>query len=448
MTSTAFQGLTVISATAGSVLAMFGILNSWLSWQRNASPCDFAIHVAAWIWLAHLLVTTTLHLGGHADLTGYTTQLGFQLLILAVSYFLLCASSLQRSKLALLLALQGVVGMAAVHWNQLGSGGPGPAYIAWLGVNLVSAVLLTLGVGLNAYRQRSVAGWLSFSGCILALGVSVDDVFVVAEPARIVMLSHHFYAAFLYLMWALLARIRPVDGTGFAETSGYLPISEFGTGPGSAASAVADERRRIAQDLHDGVGSQIVTILATLDAKAPQHRAMALALENCLLDLKMTVDAIDSSNDSVIDALGQLRFRVQHSLDKLQIRMAWRVEASSELEALRGERARQILRIAQEGLTNVMRHAEATTVEVICRFEPERGRMMLEIRDDGRGLPTRCAGFAGKGLTGMRQRAQTIGGKLLISSQAQAGTRVRLTVPRDTSDCPASRLASSTAPRS
>lgn len=448
MPGTAYQGLAVVSATAGSVLAMFGILSSWRSWQRIASPCDLAIHVTAWIWLVHLLTTTTLLLSDQAALTAYATQLGFQSLTIAVSYFLLCASGLQRSKLVLLLALQGLAGMAALHWNQLVGPNTGAAYTAWLGINLLSAVMLTLGVGLHAYRERTVAGWLALAGGMLALGVSIDDVFLVAEPTRLVMLSHHFYAAFLLLMWALLARIQPLEGPGFSDTSDFTPTSEFHNGFGVAASAVADERRRIAQDLHDGVGSQIVSMLATLDATAPQHKAMALALETCLLDLKMTVDAIDSGNDSVVDALGQLRFRVQHSLDKLQIRMAWKVEASSELETLRGERARQILRIAQEGLTNVMRHAQASAVEVICRFEPEHHRVMLEIRDNGRGLPKCCGESAGKGLTSMRRRAQTIGGRLLISSQARTGTRVRLTVPLDASDHPAGLLAGSTAPRS
>ena len=73
----------------------------------------------------------------------------------------------------------------------------------------------------------------------------------------------------------------------------------------------AGKRQRIARDLHDGVGFQIVHILSTPDIQAPQQRPLALALKQCLFNLKITIDAIGHCSDSVTDVLGHSRYRVQ-----------------------------------------------------------------------------------------------------------------------------------------
>ena len=170
---------------------------------------------------------------------------------------------------------------------------------------------------------------------------------------------------------------------------------------------------------------------------------MALALEKCLIDLKMTVDILDASSDNVLDLLGRLRYRIQHSLDKLGIQMFWRVQVRGELAAVRGEVALHTLRIAQESLSNVMIHAHASAVEVVCRYVDDTGMLLLEIRDNGRGIGRRVDGnveresqsdeestlFLGKGLANMRNRAKSVGGELTISSKLGAGTRVRLQLP-------------------
>jgi signal transduction histidine kinase len=144
----------------------------------------------------------------------------------------------------------------------------------------------------------------------------------------------------------------------------------------------------------------------------------------------MTVDAIDSTSDSLPEALGRLRHRIQRSLDVLGIRMVWKVLLCEELDAARGAVAVHSLRIAQECLTNVIRHSAATSVEVGCRYDPLTSAILLEVRDNGCGIDRRHdPAISGKGLRGMRQRAAAVGGTLVISSKLGAGTRVRLQVP-------------------
>ena len=272
---------------------------------------------------------------------------------------------------------------------------------------------------------------------MIGLGLFVDQVTLADSARRLTTLSDDFFAAYLVMTWHLVTRrvgspdLPAGSVSDLQHSPGLEPLTGFGLTQDAASVAVAIERRRIAQDLHDGVGSQIVGILSTLDCRAPQQKAVALALEHCLVDLKMTVDAMDSADDNVLEALGRLRYRMQHSLDSLAIRMVWRVELCDELEAVRGTLAQHVLRIAQESLSNVMRHSQASAVEVVCRYDTEKRQLFFQVQDNGVGVDRskKHLGSTGRGLEGMRRRALAVNGVLEISSQAGNGTRVRLTLP-------------------
>ena len=433
MSPAAHQGLMLASALIGALLAMVALWGSWNAWLKHRNPIDLALAIAAVTWMAHLVVSTSVEFAGSSRHSAYVTDAGFQVLIISISSFLLTSAGLAGRGVTLALGAQAIAGGIALHWNHWGSSGQQTAHDVWIMVNLFAAVVLVSSIAKQVYVTRNYRCWLALAGSVLGIGIGLDDILLASGTGRIGLL-HHFYAAFLLVMWHLVTYRAETSEPMFVESSGFQRHTGFDHSQMDiAATAVAGERRRIAQDLHDGVASQLVSILSSLDDKAPQQQAVALAIENCLLDLKMTVDAIDSGNDSVIEALGRLRYRVQHSLDKLGIVMAWKVDMCVELEAIRGEKAQQVLRIAQECLANVMRHANASTVEVVCRFVPENDHMVLEVRDNGAGIGRDRDGRpTGKGLASMRQRAKATGGELIIASKLGAGTRVRFTLPMTT----------------
>ncbi|ABE44458.1 sensor histidine kinase [Polaromonas sp. JS666] len=439
MFNAAQQGLALAAAAVGIPLASLALRGSRKTWRHHHNPVDLAMSVAACVWLVHLLATTSFDFVASnfpsVEVPSiYVARLGYQALMVSVGFFLLTSAGVTSARVYLLLVVQGAAGVVALHWPYWTGGEPTPAYEAWLAINLLSAILLSAAVAWRVYLSRSYPAWLALAGCVIGLGLCIDQITLADNARRFATMSDDLYAAFLMVIWHLVTqRVRPPELRSalmhdFQHSTDLEPLTGFG--PAHDAAVVALERRRIAQDLHDGVGSQIVNILSSLDSHAPQQQAVALALEQCLVDLKMTVDAIDSANDNVLVALGRLRYRVQHSLDTLGIRMIWKVEICDELEAVRGEPAQQALRIAQESLSNVMRHAHASVVEVVCRFVPETQQMVLEVRDNGEGIARSKEGRpSGKGLEGMRRRAQSIGAELVISSKAGTGTRVRLVLP-------------------
>lgn len=449
--------LTLFSAALGVVMACCALNASRRAWRRHQRPQDMAMQVTAGIWLLYLVTVTGLQVAATAKpillvAANYVAHLGLQAMVVSVGYLLLSVSGVTRSAVYLSLAALAFLGLGTLHWqpwlmadtftNFPESG----VYSVWITINLLAAGLVTLAVARQVQKTGNMASGLSLGACFMGLGLCAEQLLVAYEGQRESLLAQPTYALFLLVVWRVSARAEtraPGHGqaTGFAaefpRSANMELLSDFGPPPDLAALAIAHERRRIGQDLHDGVASQLVNILSSLDVKSPEQHAIAIAIEQCLVDLKLTVDALDSVNDNVLDALGRLRYRVQHSLDKLGIRMSWRVEVRDELEAVRGEAAQHALRIAQEAVANVMLHSRASAIEVVCRFVPESAMMVLEVRDNGRGIPRRKdertadagAHRSGRGLASMRHRAKTLGGELSVSSKLGSGTRVRLTLP-------------------
>lgn len=197
--------------------------------------------------------------------------------------------------------------------------------------------------------------------------------------------------------------------------------------------AVLAERRRIASDLHDGVGSRLVALLAAHAPRSSASNELSMALQECLLELQMTVDALDDeASATLLERLGHLRYRLQPAFDRLGIGLVWNVHDVPAANAMPPEAAMQVCRVAQEALSNALRHSRASRVEV--RFGPrERVRgLVLEVEDNGLGLPPSVGKASpdalGKGLRSMRARADLLRGELAMMDAAPHGLCVRLVV--------------------
>ncbi|WP_327180752.1 HAMP domain-containing sensor histidine kinase [Streptomyces sp. NBC_01334] len=190
------------------------------------------------------------------------------------------------------------------------------------------------------------------------------------------------------------------------------------------------ERRRIAQELHDEVGQSMTAILLALERAADE------ADEPLRGELRQVQEITRGSLDEVRRLARRLRPGVLEDLGLISALTSLTTEFSTHvglrvvrrfdtgLPALDQPTELVLYRVAQEALTNAARHAEAGQAEVSLRRTAEA--VVLAVVDDGRGT-----GVAreGAGIRGMRERALLIGATLDVTSQPQAGTQVRLTVP-------------------
>jgi len=190
------------------------------------------------------------------------------------------------------------------------------------------------------------------------------------------------------------------------------------------------ERRRIARELHDVVLQDLTYALQSLRIVSKMPEGVDREAEAV-----RQVEALERSVAGIRDAIYDLRLegaeeqtllRSLESIVELSRQMApacsFELSANGDFPAsLRGTLAVEVARVVQEALANVRRHSAARRVTVSL------GRERVEVRDDGRGFGSETP--AGMGLTGMRERAQSLGGQLEVEAQPGRGTLVRLRLP-------------------
>lgn len=187
---------------------------------------------------------------------------------------------------------------------------------------------------------------------------------------------------------------------------------------------LAEERSRIMRDMHDGVGGQMVSMLASIETGRTSLSDISEALGGALEDLRVMIDSLDPSIDSVAAALGQLRSRIERQLNRAGIALTWTVEETPPLDLAGPGAILNVLRLVQEAINNVIRHSRATSLTV--SLIRSTSGAFLEIRDNGQGIG--AAMGKGRGLSNVRRRAAALGGRLDLES-SPAGTVLRLNLP-------------------
>jgi two-component system, NarL family, sensor histidine kinase UhpB len=193
------------------------------------------------------------------------------------------------------------------------------------------------------------------------------------------------------------------------------------------------ERARIARELHDEVGQTLTGVMLQVEGLAAvipddlreqldelRETARAGTEEVRRIARRLRPEALEDLG--LQSALSALATRIA---DQAQIDIARHLDPRLELSP---QQELVVYRVAQEALTNVVRHAGAERVEL--RLDREDASAVLRVRDDGRGIAPADL-LSSSGIRGMRERAMLIGARLVISPRSRRGTEVKLTIPLD-----------------
>ncbi len=301
---------------------------------------------------------------------------------------------------------------------------------------------------LNAAVLSVATTLLLFTPATVSTPARPGEVAVVFAGLAAILVTN---AALLQLGLAPLSRLtrtmatvdllRPGRRLAVAGNSGIGPLirtfntmlerleAERATSTGRALSAQEDERRRIAQELHDEVGQSLTAVLLEL------KRVGGHAPETVRAELAEVQETTRNSLDEIRRIARRLRPGVLHELGLTSALRALATEYSTRGASVRArigpdlpeldEQAELVVyRVAQEGLTNTARHARAELVELTLRRAPDGVELL--VRDDGRGLR---GAPEGAGIRGMRERALLAGADLTVGRGPAGGTEVRLLLP-------------------
>ncbi|MDG4820782.1 sensor histidine kinase [Asanoa sp. WMMD1127] len=382
-------------------------------WWRQMSDGP----VGEWVFLGTVALVT---LGG-SYLSGRhsidpTGPLGWALLVAAL---LALAFRRRYPRIALLVTL----GAAAAYY-MLGNP-PGVEPLPFV-VALYHAV--TAG--------RRISAIVAATACVLVIQgaellsdapLETDDLFPVVGWLVAIIVFGEFSRSRRAYLRAVEARAVEAERTAEAE----------------ARRRVAEERLRIARELHDSVGHHI-TVMRIHASAAIMRRAthpdlayealgtISTVSQEALRDLRGTLAVLRDPGDDgarqpapTLAALPDLARRTQAAGPVV------RTTVDGPVRPLPSGIEVAAYRIVQEALTNVTRHADAERVDVRLRYEPDQ--LVVQIDDDGRASTVRpappAASSGGTGLVGMRERAAAVGGDLLAGPRPEGGFRVRALFP-------------------
>jgi len=292
--------------------------------------------------------------------------------------------------------------------------------------------------------QRTIHGVVAAGGVLILLCGLLPWAWalVPAHPLIWTALSIALVALYAIVARALLlprlSWVRQLAARDLAELENSRKALETGNRElqamaGRLFSVQEDERRAISRDLHDDIGQAVTAIKlaahAAMDEDDRQRRRE---------DLGQIVELVDSTvirlrNLSMLlrppqlDALGleaALRWHAGQLFRSSPVELQMAVEDLPQRPDNEVEQA--CFRIAQESLTNALRHALASQVQ-LCLDDDGAGRLRLRVVDDGEGFDP--AGPRGLGLVVMRERAQSVGGWLRIDTAPGEGTQVELHLP-------------------
>jgi two-component system sensor histidine kinase UhpB len=317
-----------------------------------------------------------------------------------------------------------------------------PLPLLWL-VFLANGSVLAVGLLLLAFTpitidapiQRSQLALL-FGGFVVLLALNVVLLRRVLAP--LIRLTHVMSSVDPDRPGRRLSGVEPrsVEGQALAHAFNAMLDRLENARHEAARTALAAqeaERLRVARELHDEIGQTLTAV--TIQAERAAHGDSELAQA-----LRDVADGVRESLEEVRRIARELR---PEALDDLGLANAL-IALCTRIGAQGGPRVRRdlqpklpplspdvelvIYRVAQESLTNALRHSRASEVTLSLTADAEN--VTLAVTDDGKGLPTQLPRDSA-GIAGMRERALLVGGMLSLASVRGQGTEVRLTIPID-----------------
>lgn len=288
-------------------------------------------------------------------------------------------------------------------------------------------IVLSVAMVVASWRSSSREGLLVSGWNMLNIPVAVHDLLLqnyLISIEGIYLLPYTVLGTFVLFMLILLRRyvaaIRDVERANerlevrLRERERELQESHAQLRRIEHQQMLARERQRLMRDMHDGMGSALVTTLVAVERGGLSPAETAVLLRDCIDELRLTIDSLDPSETDLGPLLANLRYRLEPRLRQAGVDLRWRVGPLPPLQWLDPESTLHVLRIIQEVFTNLLKHSACTCTELHTEHEGEG--IAVVIRDNGRAFAGEADGRPGKGLANLRHRAALVQARLTWES--------------------------------
>lgn len=300
--------------------------------------------------------------------------------------------------------------------------GMGTAWVAWLAWRerrselRVMAAALVVGVLIGLHDLAVLAGW-----------AWPEHVFLMPLATLIVMMSCLYAVQRRYV--GAVEQVQAQNSQlqeDLDEQVSVLQAQNAQLREAERQQALLLERQRIMADMHDGLGSSLLSALVAVEQGSMSHEKVVEVLRECVDDLRLVIDSLEPVGHDLVSLLATMRYRLGKRLQIGGLKLEWDVQDLPPLPWLEPPDALHVLRLMQEALNNVLKHAGASRVRMVTRHHGSY--VEIRVEDDGAGFDLQTIQH-GRGLKSQIKRAQRLGGKLRIDSTPGMGTRLSLRLP-------------------
>jgi signal transduction histidine kinase len=298
----------------------------------------------------------------------------------------------------------------------------GTAWVTWLAWReerpelRVMAAALILGVALGLHDLAVLAGW-----------AWQEQFFLMPFATLAVMLSFLYAVQRRYV--GAVEQVKAENSQlqeDLDEQVSVLQAQNAQLREAERQQALLLERQRIMADMHDGLGSALLSALVAMEQGSMSHEQCVEVLRECVDDLRLVIDSLEPVGHDLVSLLATMRYRLGKRLQTGGLKLDWDVQDLPTLPWLEPPDALHVLRLMQEALNNVLKHARASRVRMVTRHHGSY--VEIRVEDDGAGFDLQTIQH-GRGLKSQIKRAQRLGGKLRIDSSPGHGTRLSLRLP-------------------
>jgi len=307
------------------------------------------------------------------------------------------------------------------------------------GVNALVGALGTLFVGAAALREGSRELRLMAVSLILGLALGVHDLYLLAGwawPEHIYLMPFATLIIVISFLYAVQRRyIGALDEVEQTNANLAAMLEQQGTQlqaqhdrlrEAERQQALLVERQRLMQDMHDGLGSSLLSAMVAVEQGSMDQDKVVEVLRECVDDLRLVIDSLEPVGHDLVSLLATMRYRLGKRLQSGGLMLEWDVQDLPPLEWLEPPDALHVLRLMQEALSNVLKHARATRVRMATRHHGSY--VEIRVEDDGDGFDIKTAQM-GRGLKSQQRRAQRLGGQVRVDTSPGHGTRLSLRLP-------------------
>ena len=303
-------------------------------------------------------------------------------------------------------------------------------------VLLMFAEALRSAIISRSHEALLTAGWFLFASVLATYDLSME--YNIVSPEGIYTNAYCIMGLFFLLVYIMyrryvgaiseVATVNTSLATRLQKREAELAVSYERLREVEHRQTISQERQRLTQDMHDGLGSSLVSALRVVESGRMSDAELGDVLKGCIDDLKLALDSMESVEADLLLLLATLRFRLGPRLTAAGITLKWAVSDVPKLDWLDPRNALHVLRIFQEAFANILKHTRATEITVSTVVEADGVKVSIDDNGPGFDVATTLADTAGRGLHNLQRRAQALGGKTAWTA-GPAGTQFTLWLP-------------------